>query len=118
MLSHNLFFCFLRSKYTYVLEPAESSSASLNYRSPSFVKEKKFTEANTTVFESFVVGANNGIKTGVVIFPYVLAMLVAISLFRNSGLFEIISNWIAFIVQYITRYLYLGIWQEGGQQPT
>jgi spore maturation protein SpmB len=24
-------------------------------------------------------------------------MLVAISLFRNSGLFEIISNWIAFI---------------------
>ena len=63
----------------------------------SFIKEKKFTEAKTTVFESFVVGANNGIKTGVVIFPYVLAMLVAISLFRNSGLFEIISNWIAFI---------------------
>jgi spore maturation protein SpmA len=63
----------------------------------SFVKEKKFTEAKTTVFESFVVGANNGIKTGVVIFPYVLAMLAAISLFRNSGLFEIISNWIAFI---------------------
>jgi spore maturation protein SpmB len=63
----------------------------------SFIKEKKFTEAKTTVFESFVVGANNGIKTGVVIFPYVLAMLVAISLFRNSGLFEIIINWIAFI---------------------
>ena len=63
----------------------------------SFVKEKKFIEANTTVFESFVVGANNGIKTGVVIFPYVLAMLVAISLFRNSGLFEIISNGISFV---------------------
>jgi len=63
----------------------------------SFLKEKKFTEANTTVFEAFVTGANNGIKTGVTIFPYVLGMLVAISLFRNSGLFEIISNWIAFI---------------------
>jgi len=62
----------------------------------SFVKEKKFTEAKTTVFEAFVSGANNGIKTGVTIFPYVLGMLVAISLFRNSGLFEIISNWIAF----------------------
>jgi spore maturation protein SpmA/spore maturation protein SpmB len=62
----------------------------------SFVKEKKFMEAKTTVFESFVSGANNGIKTGVTIFPYVLGMLVAISLFRNSGLFEIISNWIAF----------------------
>jgi spore maturation protein SpmA/spore maturation protein SpmB len=62
----------------------------------SFVKEKKFTEANTTVYEAFVVGANNGVKTGVSIFPYVLGMLVAISLFRNSGLFEIISEWIAF----------------------
>tara|TARA_R110000868_G_scaffold112089_1_gene302103 strand:+ start:1568 stop:3007 length:1440 start_codon:yes stop_codon:yes gene_type:complete len=63
----------------------------------SFIKEKKFADANTTVFDAFVVGANNGVKTGVIIFPYVLGMLVAISLFRNSGLFEIISNWIAFI---------------------
>ncbi|UOK43230.1 MULTISPECIES: nucleoside recognition domain-containing protein [Flavobacterium] len=63
----------------------------------SFRKEKKFTETNTTVFEAFVTGANNGVKTGVTIFPYVLGMLVAISLFRNSGLFEIISNWIAFV---------------------
>jgi spore maturation protein SpmA/spore maturation protein SpmB len=62
----------------------------------SFFKEKKFAEANTTVFEAFVTGANNGVKTGVTIFPYVLGMLVAISLFRNSGLFEIISEWISF----------------------
>ncbi len=62
----------------------------------SFIKEKKFAAANTTVFEAFVSGANNGVKTGVTIFPYVLGMLVAISLFRNSGLFEIISEWIAF----------------------
>ncbi len=62
----------------------------------SFVKEKKFTAAKTTVYEAFVTGANNGVKTGVTIFPYVLGMLVAISLFRNSGLFEIISNWIGF----------------------
>jgi spore maturation protein SpmA/spore maturation protein SpmB len=63
----------------------------------SFMKEKKFAEANTTVFDAFVSGANNGVKTGVTIFPYVLGMLVAISLFRNSGLFEIISNGIAFV---------------------
>jgi spore maturation protein SpmA/spore maturation protein SpmB len=62
----------------------------------SFYKEKRFADANTTVFEAFVTGANNGVKTGVTIFPYVLGMLVAISLFRNSGLFEIISEWIAF----------------------
>ncbi|MWB93691.1 spore maturation protein [Flavobacterium sp. GA093] len=63
----------------------------------SFRHEKKFTEANTTPFDSFVVGANNGVKTGVTIFPYVLGMLAAISLFRNSGLFDIISNGLAFV---------------------
>ncbi|WP_418264515.1 nucleoside recognition domain-containing protein [Flavobacterium faecale] len=63
----------------------------------SFKNEKKFGDANTTVFDSFVVGANNGVKTGVVIFPYVLGMLVAISLFRNCGLFEIISNGLGFV---------------------
>ena len=62
----------------------------------SFINEKKFGEADTTVYDAFVVGANNGVKTGVTIFPYVLGMLVAISLFRNSGLFEIISDGIAF----------------------
>src|SRR5690606_16433597 len=41
--------------------------------------EKKFTALGTTVFDSFVTGANSGVKTGVTIFPYVLAMLVAIS---------------------------------------
>ncbi|KVV13333.1 nucleoside recognition domain-containing protein [Flavobacterium sp. TAB 87] len=63
----------------------------------AFRHEKKFADANTTVFDSFVVGANNGVKTGVTIFPYVLGMLVAISLFRNSGLFDIISNGLAFV---------------------
>jgi len=67
----------------------------------SFAKEKKFTAADTTIFDSFVSGANNGLKTGVTIFPYVLGMLVAISLFRNSGLFEIISNGISFVFSHL-----------------
>ncbi|MDI1256902.1 MAG: nucleoside recognition domain-containing protein [Flavobacterium sp.] len=62
----------------------------------AFVHEKKFVEKDTTVFDAFVTGAQNGLTTGVKIFPYVLGMLVAISFFRNSGLFEIISNWISF----------------------
>lgn len=63
----------------------------------SFMQEKKFVEKGTTIFDAFVTGANNGLKTGVTIFPYVLGMLVAISFFRNSGLFEIISNGISFV---------------------
>lgn len=62
----------------------------------SFIHEKKFTKKNTTIFDAFVTGANNGLQTGVKIFPYVMGMLVAISFFRNSGLFEIISNGISF----------------------
>lgn len=62
----------------------------------SFKQEKKFTEKDTTIFDTFVEGARNGVNTGVKIFPYVLGMLVAISFFRNSGLFEIISNGISF----------------------
>ncbi len=61
----------------------------------SFANEKKFILKNTTVFDAFVTGANNGLQTGVKIFPYVLGMMVAISFFRNSGLFEIISNGLA-----------------------
>jgi spore maturation protein SpmA/spore maturation protein SpmB len=63
----------------------------------AFKKEKLFAAANSTVFDSFVAGANNGVKTGVTIFPYVLGMLAAISLFRNSGLFDIISNSLAYV---------------------
>lgn len=67
----------------------------------AWINEKKFTAADTTVFDAFVSGANNGLKTGITIFPYVLGMLVAISLFRNSGLFEIISNGISFLFSHL-----------------
>lgn len=67
----------------------------------AFIHEKKFTLLDTTVFDSFVTGANAGIKTAVTIFPYVLGMLVAIALFRNSGLFEIISNGFAFVFSHL-----------------
>jgi spore maturation protein SpmA/spore maturation protein SpmB len=63
----------------------------------SFIHEKMFTDLGTTIFDTFVTGARNGMNTGVTIFPYVMGMLVAISFFRNSGLFEIISNGISFV---------------------
>lgn len=63
----------------------------------AFAKEKRFSEKGTTVFDAFVSGANNGLQTGVKIFPYVLGMLVAISFFRNSGLFDIISSGLSFV---------------------
>jgi len=67
----------------------------------AFVKEKKFVENNTTIFDTFVTGAKNGLDTGVKIFPYVMGMLVAISFFRNSGLFDIISNGIGYVFSHL-----------------
>ena len=67
----------------------------------SFFQEKRFIEKNTTIFDAFVSGAHNGLKTGVTIFPYVLGMLAAICLFRNSGLFEIMSNGISYLFSYM-----------------
>ncbi len=57
----------------------------------AFLREKRFAAAGKTVFNSFVEGAYGGLETGRVIFPYILGMLVAISLFRNSGLFEVLA---------------------------
>ena len=62
-----------------------------------FIKEKKFVEQKTTIFDAFVSGAKNGLTTGVTIFPYVLGMLVAISVFRNSGMFELISQGVTWL---------------------
>ncbi|WP_018345093.1 nucleoside recognition domain-containing protein [Cytophaga aurantiaca] len=56
------------------------------------LKEKVFDAQGKNVFSSFVEGATSGAKTGFTVFPYVLGMLVAISLFRNSGLFEMITS--------------------------
>jgi spore maturation protein SpmA len=58
----------------------------------AFWKEKVFAAANTNVFDSFVHGAKDGFTTGLRILPYLIGMLVALSIFRNSGLFDILMS--------------------------
>jgi len=59
----------------------------------AFYREKYFASNDKDIFSSFVEGAASGLSTGKRIFPYILGMLVAISLFRNSGVFEIVSGY-------------------------
>jgi len=59
----------------------------------AFYREKYFASNDKDIFSSFVEGAASGLTTGKRIFPYILGMLVAISLFRNSGVFEIVSGY-------------------------
>ncbi|MGB3075788.1 MAG: nucleoside recognition domain-containing protein, partial [Chitinophagales bacterium] len=58
----------------------------------AFLKEKVFTTGNTNIFDSFIMGAKEGFTTGVRILPYMIAMLAALSIFRNSGLMDIAMN--------------------------
>lgn len=58
----------------------------------SMLNEKIFKLNQTNIFDSFVTGAKDGFTTGVRVLPYMIAMLVALSIFRNSGLMEIIMK--------------------------
>ncbi|NDG54594.1 MAG: hypothetical protein EBX56_01275 [Betaproteobacteria bacterium] len=51
------------------------------------------------VYESFVDGAKEGFSVAVQIIPYLVAMLVAISVFRNSGCMDYIVHGIGSIVR-------------------
>lgn len=44
------------------------------------------------VFDAFIDGAKNGFETAIKIVPYLVGMLVAISLLRTSGTFEVVIN--------------------------
>ncbi len=44
------------------------------------------------VFESFIEGAKGGFEIAIKIIPYLVAMLVAISVLRTSGAFELITS--------------------------
>ena len=57
--------------------------------------EKIFNLNQTNIFDSFVNGAKDGFTTGVRVLPYMVAMLVALSIFRNSSLMNIVMNGIS-----------------------
>jgi spore maturation protein SpmA/spore maturation protein SpmB len=47
---------------------------------------------NINIFDSFVEGAKGGFETAVRIIPYLVGMLVAISMLRTSGTFDVIIS--------------------------
>ncbi len=64
-------------------------------------KEKLFREAGTNVFASFVEGAKGGWETALRILPYMVGMMAAISLFRNSGIMPILVQGLSSVLSYI-----------------
>lgn len=46
------------------------------------------------VYEEFVEGAKDGFKVSVAIIPYLVAIIVAVSMFKASGGIEILCGWL------------------------
>lgn len=60
------------------------------------------------VFDSFIEGAKEGFWVSVKIIPYLVGMLIAISLLRTSGVFEVVIDgmkWIATALNMDTRFV-------------
>jgi spore maturation protein SpmA/spore maturation protein SpmB len=52
---------------------------------------------NINVFDSFIEGAKGGFDTAVRIIPYLVGMLIAISLLRTSGSFDLVINGLKYV---------------------
>lgn len=50
------------------------------------------------VYETFIEGAKEGFKTAVTIIPYLVAILVAIGMFRASGAMDMLTQWTTAVV--------------------
>ena len=53
------------------------------------------------VYEVFTQGAKQGFVVGVKIIPYLVAMLVAVGMFRASGAIELMAEWLAPVLELI-----------------
>lgn len=47
------------------------------------------------IYEEFIDGAKDGFKVSITIIPYLIALIVAISMFRASGALNYITNWLS-----------------------
>ena len=61
----------------------------------AFISKAVYHKVN--VYESFIEGAKDGFTTAIKIIPYLIAILVAIGIFRASGVFDIILDGFKYI---------------------
>ncbi len=52
-------------------------------------------------YEAFIDGAKQGFQTAITIIPYLVAMLVAIGVFRASGALDLLANGIRYLVNWL-----------------
>jgi len=55
------------------------------------------------VYEEFIEGAKDGFKVSIQIIPYLVALIVAISMFRASGAIDWISSVFGIVLQNLSK---------------
>lgn len=56
--------------------------------------------AKTNVYDAFIEGAKDGFSTAVRIIPYLIAILVAVGVFRASGAMDLLTDGVAALLRY------------------
>ena len=51
------------------------------------------------VFDDFIEGAKQGFETSTSLIPYLIGMLVAVGMLRASGFFELLTQWLAPVLE-------------------
>jgi spore maturation protein B len=51
------------------------------------------------VFDAFIEGAKQGFETSTGLIPYLIGMLVAVGMLRASGFFELLTQWLAPVLE-------------------
>ncbi|HHW09608.1 MAG TPA: spore maturation protein [Firmicutes bacterium] len=53
------------------------------------------------VFEEFVRGAGEGVKLSLQLIPYIVAIFVAVGLFRESGVLTVLTQWLSPVLTWL-----------------
>ena len=60
-----------------------------------------YIRKRVNIYDTFIEGAKEGFKTAVTIIPYLVAILVAIGMFRASGALDIFTGWVESLVNWM-----------------
>ena len=64
------------------------------------------------VYEEFIEGAKDGFKVAVSIIPYLVAIIVAVSMFKASGILDILKNFANSFTRSLSGSATLGLFSE------
>lgn len=82
-----------------LLQSALMSNVTLFTLVITFIAGAVYKKINA--YEAFIAGAKEGFTTAITIVPYLVAMLVAIGVFRASGALDMIADGIRYLVQLV-----------------